>query len=175
MDDALIRAVRPDDASDIACLETRPLVQRGTLRLPFQRESFFQNRLDNLPPTTTWLIAEVEGAVVGEAGLMVRNGRQAHRGDLFCAVHDEYWGKGIGRRLCAAVLDVADNWLGLRRVQLEVFWDNERAVALYRSLGFREEGVLRADAMREGVLTDTLVMGRVREAAPHRERPAEAP
>lgn len=167
MDEVTIRAIRPDDVVDITALHNRPLVQRGTLRMPFQRESFFQNRIDNLPPGNTWLVADTEGAVVGEAGLMVRGGRQAHRGDLFCAVHDEFWGRGIGRALCVALLDVADNWLGLRRIQLEAYIDNARAIALYRTLGFEDEGVLRADSMRDGALIDTLVMARLRQPPPY--------
>ncbi len=41
-----------------------------------------------------------------------------------------------------AVLDIADNWLNLTRLELTVFADNERAVRLYTRTGFEVEGSL---------------------------------
>ena len=38
------------------------------------------------------------------------------------------------------LLDLADHWLMLVRVELEVFADNEQAIRLYEKLGFREVG-----------------------------------
>jgi putative acetyltransferase len=61
-----------------------------------------------------------------------------------------------------AVLDVADNWLGLTRVELTVFADNERAIRLYQGCGFETEGRFRRYAMRDGVLVDALAMARLR-------------
>jgi putative acetyltransferase len=77
-------------------------------------------------------------------------------------VHDAYAGRGVGRALMAAAIDLADNWLGVRRLELTVFADNGRAVGLYRSCGFDVEGRLRRFAMRDGVLADALTMARVR-------------
>ena len=45
-------------------------------------------------------------------------------------------GVGIGRALIESLLDITDNGLMLKRVELSVFTDNERAVRLYESLGF---------------------------------------
>ena len=42
------------------------------------------------------------------------------------------------------LLDWADNWAGLLRVELGVYADNERAIALYRKFGFELEGCQRA-------------------------------
>jgi putative acetyltransferase len=38
------------------------------------------------------------------------------------------------------ILDLADNWLMLVRIELDVIEDNERAIHLYRSFGFEVEG-----------------------------------
>ena len=49
-------------------------------------------------------------------------------------------GKGLGERLARAAIGRA--WAeGLERVELEVFASNERAIGLYRKLGFITEGV----------------------------------
>ncbi|WP_282373566.1 GNAT family N-acetyltransferase, partial [Pseudomonas sp. PS02290] len=71
-------------------------------------------------------------------------------------------GKGVGSRLMAAVLEVADNWMNLHRVELTVFADNEAALALYRKFGFETEGRLRDYAIRDGVLVDAISMARLK-------------
>jgi RimJ/RimL family protein N-acetyltransferase len=52
-------------------------------------------------------------------------------------------GEGFGSRLLAATLDLAFGDLGLHRLDLMVFTDNERALRAYRRIGFVEEGVAR--------------------------------
>jgi hypothetical protein len=48
------------------------------------------------------------------------------------------------------VIDLADNWLNLRRLGLTVFADNPRAIGLYESLGFQREGVMREFGFKPG-------------------------
>ena len=47
------------------------------------------------------------------------------------AVHDKHTGKGVANALLSAMIDLADNWLNLRRIELTVYCDNE---ILYSSL-----------------------------------------
>jgi ribosomal protein S18 acetylase RimI-like enzyme len=51
----------------------------------------------------------------------------------------EYWGLGIGRALTLACIECAKN-AGYKQLELNVVADNERAVYLYKSLGFVEFG-----------------------------------
>jgi L-phenylalanine/L-methionine N-acetyltransferase len=93
------------------------------------------------------------------------------------AVRDSWQGKGIGSALMQAALDLADNWLGLRRLELRVYADNARAIALYRKFGFEVEGTHRAYAIRDGVYVDSLSMARLIEGPkvnikPIRSKPA---
>ena len=60
--------------------------------------------------------------------------------ELFIGVDSEYHGKGIGTALITKALDLADNWLFLERVELEVLETNPRAQALYERFGFAMEG-----------------------------------
>ncbi|HUY57846.1 MAG TPA: GNAT family protein [Candidatus Micrarchaeaceae archaeon] len=71
-------------------------------------------------------------------------------------------GKGFGREAVSLVLRFAYHELGLRRVSLDVIADNLPAIALYRSLGFREEGRLRERVYRDGVTSDLIYMGLLR-------------
>ena len=60
------------------------------------------------------------------------------------------------------VLDLADNWLMLVRVELTVFADNERAIHLYEKLGFEKEGLKRMTTVRDGKYADEYMMARIR-------------
>lgn len=61
-----------------------------------------------------------------------------------------------------AVRPMADNWLGLHRLELEVPADNEHALALYRRFSFKPEGSRRDVVFRAGIYADTLAMARLR-------------
>jgi L-phenylalanine/L-methionine N-acetyltransferase len=110
------------------------------------------------------LVATVAGELVGNLGLTrFTRPRRAHVGEIGMGVRDDWQGKGVGSALLEAALDLADNWLGLRRIELHVHADNERAIALYRRFGFEPEGTHRAYAIRNGVYVDSLSMARLIE------------
>ncbi|MFN3315139.1 MAG: GNAT family N-acetyltransferase, partial [Hyphomonas sp.] len=115
------------------------------------------------------LVGEIKDAngalrVITHGALMPRSGRMAHVGEVLLFVHDNYTGQGFGRAILGALIDLADNWLGLRRLELDVNVDNAAAIRLYQRHGFDVEGTKRGDILREGELVDTHVMGRLRDA-----------
>ncbi len=67
-----------------------------------------------------------------------------------------------GDALLNEILDLADHWLMLVRVELEVFSDNEGAIRLYESLGFQKEGLKRMATVRGGRYVDEYLMARLR-------------
>lgn len=162
--EAIIRPMRPEDAADWFDLRIQPGVIWGTLQLPTL--SLDDVRAQSLAePSCHKLCAEVDGRVAGTIMLWVGKGARHHTGYLGMMVHDAYQGRGLGKKLMAAILDLADNWLLLDRVVLEVFPDNERALHLYRSFGFVEEGSSPAMARRDGQLVGHIRMARLRGRA----------
>jgi len=155
---------RPSDAEAIAEIMTQPQVYAGTLQLPHTTPESWRKRLEANDPNYDYLlVAEVEGKVVANAGLhRGRRPRSYHVASLGISVHDAYQGQGIGKALMAALIDAADRWLNILRIELEVYPDNERAIKLYESFGFVVEGRKRMSAFRDGQYVDTLVMGRIR-------------
>lgn len=160
MTDIAIRAREISDAEAICALMNLPGVRFGTLRLPFVSLEFARKWMER--PAAAALVAERAGMIVGTTTLTCGEGRTAHAASMLIFVHDDHVCTGVGSALMAAVLDVADNWLGLRRVSLTVNADNARGIALYRKFGFDVEGVLRADILRAGVLIDSLAMARLK-------------
>src|SRR5690625_1785728 len=71
----------------------------------------------------------------------------------------DYWGKGFGRESFKLLLDFAFKELNLHKVYLRVFSFNERAINLYNSFGFGEEGKLQEQLYRNGAWHDIIFMG----------------
>src|SRR6185436_6242636 len=100
----------------------------------------------------------------GNCGMHMPQGspRRAHVRHIGMAVRSEFQGKGVGNALMSALIEVADNWLNVSRLELTVFTDNERAIALYRKHGFELEGTHKAYALRAGRYADVHAMARIR-------------
>ena len=157
-----IRACEPGDWPDIAVLMELPKVRWGTMRLPFTSKDWWRRMMENPPDGMTGIVAVLDGRLVGNAGVRQLKGRRSHVGDVGMSVHDDFHGRGIGSAMMAALIDVSDNWLNLKRLELAVYVDNEPAIRLYRKFGFVVEGTRRADAFRDGEYVDSLFMARLR-------------
>lgn len=163
-DNITIRALHPEhDIQAWTDIHSQPGVIYNTLQIPYATESYWAQRIQGSGDRARFLVAECNGRVVGGISLQWFQGRRAHVGALGMSVHDEFQGRGIGGKLLDAVIDLADNWYNLRRLELDVYVDNEPAIALYRKAGFIIEGTHRSYAYRSGVYVDAYAMARIRE------------
>jgi putative acetyltransferase len=156
-----IRAREPSDSDGIAELMALPKVRFGTLRLPFTSRDATRKWMESMSDTHTAIVAVLNGRLIGSAALIQNKGRRSHVGGIGLCVHDDFQGRGIGSALVAALIEVADNWLNLRRLELSVYVDNEPAIRLYNKFGFVIEGTRRADAFRDGAFVDSHAMARL--------------
>jgi L-phenylalanine/L-methionine N-acetyltransferase len=157
-----IRAREPSDFEEIAALMNLPKVRWGTLRLPFTAKEQWRKMSETPPDGMTCIVAALEGRIVGVASVTQHKGRRSHVGDIGMSVHDEFCGHGIGSTLMAALVDLSDNWLNLKRLELTVYVDNEPAIRLYQKFGFEMEGTRRGDVFRDGRYVDSYAMARLR-------------
>ncbi|RAI03990.1 GNAT family N-acetyltransferase [Acuticoccus sediminis] len=162
----VLRAADIGDADALNRLTNLPGVRYGTLRMPFTPLSATRTMLANEDPNVHRIVAIMGCKLVGIVTLFRGVDRTAHKAGIGICVHDAFTGRGVGNALMAAATDLADNWLGLRRLELDVSVDNAAAIHLYEKHGFEHEGVKRADSLRGGMLEDVLMMGRLRDAPP---------
>ena len=104
-----------------------------------QEAEFLRNRTDS--PDEIEILAEIDGKVVGTAGIgcVGRKEKLKHRAEFGIGIDKEYWGLGIGHALTEACIECAEA-AGYAQLELDVTAENERAVALYKSVGFVEFG-----------------------------------
>jgi putative acetyltransferase len=162
-DEVIIRTIRHEDIDELYTLYRHPLVARTTLQMPSQEIGLTKKRVDTVVKGLHRFVAEVNGKAVGSITLhQPNNPRMAHAAGLGMMVHPAYWGKGVGSQLMVAILELADNWLNLSRVDLEVNGDNSAGVRLYHKFGFEIEGTKRWHAFGDGRLVDSHFMARIR-------------
>jgi putative acetyltransferase len=158
-----IRKAEPADAEAILKCYTAPRVVRNTLQLSYRSLESVRELLTKSGEGDHILVAVVDGEVVGVIGLHTSSRpRVNHRGEIGMMVRDDWQGKGVGAAIMRAVIDLADKWLNLTRIELTVFTDNESAIALYRKFGFEIEGTLRKYAFCDGKFVDAYAMARVK-------------
>lgn len=122
-----------------------------------------RTRLDGLlnhANSSIW-VAEDNGVLVGyvsaEGGHYRRNQHSAH---LVMGIRQAYAGQGLGTRLLTA-LDTWARRVGLHRLELTVMAHNVAAQALYRKLGFVEEGTRHHAIVLGDTFIDELYMGKL--------------
>jgi putative acetyltransferase len=162
-----IRPVKPGDGEGINALRRMPGVFENILGIPSERSKRNEDFILSMGANTHMFVAvmtlEGKDIIVGTAGLNVmENPRLRHSGSVGIMVHKDYHRMGIGHALMETLLDVADNWLMLIRIELTVFHDNEKAINLYKKLGFETEGLKKKAAIRNGQFEDEYLMARVK-------------
>ena len=106
---------------------------------PEQEAAFLDKKSKS--PNEIEIIALVDGQIAGMAGIESLGAKHKvkHRAELGISILKEYWGLVLGKALTAACIQCARD-AGYAQLELNVVAENERAVSLYRSLGFEEFG-----------------------------------
>ncbi|MHB9943459.1 GNAT family N-acetyltransferase [Clostridium sporogenes] len=161
----IIRAVSPEDYKDINEIRCMAGVRENILGTISERLEESKGFIQSLDHNDHLLVAEIkeedEKKIVGVIGLNVNsNPRTRHTASLGIMVHKAYQGTGIGKKLMSEILDLADDWLMLVRIELGVFTDNEKAIKLYEKFGFKIEGTKKYAAIKNGRYADEYIMAR---------------
>ena len=116
------------------------------------------------PAFYTFQIRTLEDdCLVGFIGL---DGTAIPHGDMFVGIglgEREFWGRGYGTDAMKVILRFAFHEMNLRRISLNTFEYNPRAIRSYEKAGFVHEGRVRKYLWREGQRWDLIYMGILRE------------
>jgi RimJ/RimL family protein N-acetyltransferase len=110
-----------------------------------------------------WVIADGEtDACLGHVGLYridyrIRSAEFA----IMIGVKDR-WGKGLGKSVSRYMVNFGFRELNLNRIELTALAVNQRAIALYHSLGFQREGLMRQAQFKDGTYHDIVMMSLLR-------------
>lgn len=139
---ALLRAPLPSDAE--AALEFMKLTAEETpflLRSPEECTLTLEDEvkfLSRFPadPNATMILCFVDGVLAGNCQVVRKNKvKNRHRASIGIAIVRKFWGLGIGTALFEEMIAIAEGW-GISQLELEVIEGNDRAMALYRKMGF---------------------------------------
>jgi putative acetyltransferase len=158
-----IRGAEAEDCSQICEMFESPKVYAGTMQVPYPSREYWRRRLSENTQSVYTLVGIIDERIVGMVSVVTfpERPRRKHVGVIAICVDGDWQGKGVGAALMRAIVDLADNWLNLTRLELEVYADNEAAIHLYERFGFEVEGTLRRHAFRDGQYVDSKVMGRL--------------
>ena len=160
-----IRHIEPSDYEALHKIFSGPKVVWGVLQIPFPSAEMWRKRLAEPPEGLYMLVACVDDEIVGQIGLHTspNRPRRRHVGQIGMMVRDDWQGQGVGTALMQAAIELADKWLNLSRLELDVYTDNEPAIKLYRKFGFTIEGTAVNYAFRDGQFVDVYLMARLRK------------
>lgn len=158
-----IRRAEADDCNAIYEMFRSPKVYEGTLQIPYPSREQWRKRISDTDGHYN-LVAVSGEHVIGMVSVHTfpDRPRRRHVGRIGISVTDAWQGKGVGKALMQAAIDLSDKWLNLTRLELEVYSDNEAAIRLYEQFGFEREGVMRQHAFRDGRYCDSIMMARLR-------------
>ena len=128
MQKIVIELMKVDDIKNV--LE----VEEKSFTIPWHKESFENELKNNL---ALYLVAKVENKAVGYVGVW----RVLDEGHITnVAVHPDFRGRGIAKALVSELLLLCEKD-GITSFTLEVRKSNVIAQNIYKSLGFKEEGI----------------------------------
>lgn len=159
-----IRAVKVDDYIDISKIRKMDGVKDNILSTSDEPAEKMKNKIMSITSNDFWFVAEDNCKVIGVSILNRHsNPRKKHVASITIMVDSNYHSKGIGTLLMKELINLSDNIIKLKRLELQVFADNKKAIKLYKKFGFVEEGVQKYSAIKNDIYTDELMMARIQK------------
>ncbi|MHB0999341.1 MAG: GNAT family N-acetyltransferase [Armatimonadota bacterium] len=162
-----LRAVEPSDIPKLWewMQDEETMRYRDYPAPPVSLAEMQKEYLDNLghPSDRLRLAIITNNELIGEISLHNIDYRIGIADFTIAIGNKDYWGKGYGTDATSCLMKYAFEQLNLQRVTLYVHTFNERAIKVYEKCGFKLEGRMRKAHYMDGVYSDVLMMGLLRE------------
>jgi len=158
----IIRPFSQEDSQAICSFPSQSFVS-GDL-LPSSRESTqFSKLLAEKEPGQHRFVACSDRGVHGLVILTQRlRPRLQHSGTITILVDSGHQPTDVTRALVTVAIEMAERWLNLSRIQVEIAGSEERLLKIFKTCGFQVEGKRRAARLVDGVSGDNLLLARIR-------------
>lgn len=166
-----IRKWRLEDAEDLAETINNQKVQenlRDGIPFPYTvgDAKEYIGLMLSADPKTTYAFAIVEGdKVIGSIGVTRCGNIHAQTGELGYYIGEPYWGKGFGTRAVKEICDYIFEETDIIRIFAEPFSYNAGSCRILEKAGFKCEGVLRRNAVKNGHVLDMKMYALIKEEA----------
>lgn len=159
--DIVIREALPSDAAEVIRFLEKTAVETDFLsmgsegvQLTLEEEELHLERI--VEAENVCLLVALLGKKVIAAASLTGNQepKLCHIAELGVSVERDYWGFGLGTNLVTELIEWAIETERVRRIELTVQARNQRAIDLYRKVGFVEEGVMQRGVFSDGVYLD---------------------
>lgn len=140
--EAILRSPQLEDTSEmLEYIKTTSAETHFLLRCPEectetldQEQAFLQRMIDS--PNSLMIVCEVDGKIAGNCQINFNSRlKTSHRASIGIGILKAYWCLGIGTAMFEEMIRIA-NERGIYQLELEVIEGNERAMGLYRKMGF---------------------------------------
>lgn len=162
-----LRAVELDDVEKLAKWRSNPDVYEYFYEYEplstIQQKKWLEKELEN-KENKFFIVSTLDGEAVGTVGFVDidwRN-RKAEWGRILIA-EQKYRKDGYGSEVLILILEYAFEHLNLNKLYCEALVSNQKAIALYKKFGFKEDGRLRSHIYKQGKYVDVSLLSILRE------------
>jgi RimJ/RimL family protein N-acetyltransferase len=105
------------------------------------------------------LVATIDDKIISIASITSnQKARYKHVGTFGIVISEQFCGLGLGRKIMDYLIEWANSNGITKKISLVTREDNDRAIALYKKMGFEEEGILKKENYINGVYYNTVMM-----------------
>lgn len=165
----LIRPVKTADSEQLYKISTESSVSRGINNLALIDAAGMKKLIDDLTDLDHFFVLETETqpielcACLWLSAFPLSSKRRSASMELM--VGKKWQSQGLGKALMYAALNLADDELMLERIEVEIDVENTGALKLYKSFGFKVEGIARDwGLLPQGGYIDAYLLARLRPA-----------
>jgi len=163
----ILRPFRKGDEKSLAENINNKKIYRNTLVIPYPytlkdaREWVTKNLKEarKKKPKEINFVIDINGEAAGSIGF---SKIQEHKAEIGYWLAEKYWGKGIMPQAVKLITKFGFEKLKLRRIYAKVFFFNKPSMRVLEKAGYKFEGILRKNVMKDGKFIDNHIFAKVK-------------